>query len=101
MSDTPHERPANTPRTDNALFDDEDAVPARFARQLERELNAAKAENTAMKKLILQIYYDTETYADGAPDATLHDKLCNEISSKLEPFVTPVTQTTNTTHTLL
>ena len=70
-----------------------------FARQLERELNAAKAENAAMKKLIRQIYYDTETCADGATDATAHDKLCNEISSQLEPFVTPVTQTTNTTHT--
>lgn len=75
-----------------------------FARQLERELNAAKAalsgrtvscsncnalaaENAAMKKLIRQIYYDTETYADGATDATAHDKLCNEISSQLEPYL--------------
>ena len=58
-----------------------------FARQLERELNAAKAENAAMKKLIRQIYYDTETYADGATDATAHDKLCNEISSKLQPYL--------------
>lgn len=58
-----------------------------FARQLERELNAAKAENAEMKKLIRQIYYDTETYADGATDATAHDKLCNEISSQLEPYL--------------
>jgi len=75
-----------------------------LARQLERELNAAKAalsgrtvscsncnslaaENAAMKNLIRQIYYDTETCADGAPDATAHDKLCNEISSQLQPYL--------------
>jgi hypothetical protein len=40
-----------------------------------------------MRKVIRQIYYDTETYADGAPDASAHDKLCNEISSKLEPYL--------------
>ena len=72
--------------------------------ELERELNAAEAalsgrtvscsncnalakENAAMKNLIRQIYYDTETYADGAPDATAHDKLCNEISSQLQPYI--------------
>ena len=62
-------------------------VPLDFARQLERELNAAKAELADLKKVIRKIYYDTETYADGAPDATDHDKLCNEISSQLEPFI--------------
>ena len=62
-------------------------VWVRFSKSLERELNAATAENAAMKKIILQIYYDTETYADGAPDATAHDKLCNEISSQLEPYI--------------
>ena len=73
-------------------------------KELERELNDSKAaisgrtvscsncnelaaENAGMKKLIRQIYYDTETYADGAPDATAHDKLCNEISSILEPYL--------------
>jgi hypothetical protein len=40
-----------------------------------------------MRKVIRQIYYDTETYADGAPDASAHDKLCSEISSKLEPYL--------------
>lgn len=58
-----------------------------FARQLERELNAAKAENAAMREVIKSIYDDTEGYADGAPDASLHDKLCNEISSKLQPYL--------------
>jgi ElaB/YqjD/DUF883 family membrane-anchored ribosome-binding protein len=68
----------------------EDTAPAilvRLCKKLERELNAAKAQNADMKKLIRQIYYDTETYADGAPDASAHDKLCNEISSKLEPYL--------------
>lgn len=47
----------------------------------------AKDEITAMKKLIREIYNDTEGYADGAPDASGHDKLCNEISSKLQPYL--------------
>jgi len=69
-----------------------------------RELNAAKAalsgrtvscsacnamaeELAAMKKVIRKIYYETETYADGAPDATDHDKLCNEITYELKTFI--------------
>lgn len=55
--------------------------------KLERELTKANAELAAMKKVIRKIYYETETYADGAPDATDHDKLCNDISSQLEPFI--------------
>lgn len=88
---------SDTPRTDAkapvTIYDSggqeytADLVPAQLCRQIERELNAAKAENEAMKSLIRQIYYDTETYADGAPDATAHDKLCNEISSQLEPYI--------------
>lgn len=84
---------SDTPRTDAAAFvagnfnGNHDVVTVEFAEQLERELNAAKAENEAMKSLIRQIYYNTETYADGAPDATAHDKLCNEISSQLEPYI--------------
>jgi hypothetical protein len=85
-----------------------------LARDLERELNATKNQLACickegfdnqdtigqepaddyvlrklaeMRKVIRQIYYDTETYADGAPDASAHDKLCNEISSKLEPYL--------------
>jgi hypothetical protein len=58
-----------------------------LARQLERELNAATAENAAMREAIKAIYDDAEGYADGAPDATAHDKLCNEISSKLQPYL--------------
>jgi len=40
-----------------------------------------------MRKVIREVYYDTETYADGAPDATAHDRVCNEVASKLEPFL--------------
>lgn len=84
----------STPRTDIHQeqmeaedLDVECSETYHLARDLERELNAAKAENEAMKNLIRQIYYDTEGYADGAPDATAHDKLCNEISSQLEPYI--------------
>jgi hypothetical protein len=36
----------------------------------------------------MQIIYDaTEGCADGAPDASAHDKLCNEISSAIKPFL--------------
>ena len=83
---------------------DGEVVMVEFARQLERELNAAKAalsgrtvscsncnamaeENAAMREAIKTIYYDTEGDADGAPDASSHDKLCNEISTKLQPFL--------------
>lgn len=81
---------SDTPRTDE-FYDKRFSYPASweekhkdacdFARQLERELNAAKT-------IITQIYNDTEGYADGAPDASSHDKLCNEISSICKPFVT-------------
>lgn len=42
----------------------------------------------AMRKVITSIYNSIEGYADGAPDASAHDKLCNEIASKLKPFIT-------------
>jgi len=86
---------SDTPRTDKALKRVSGLCRSanyangitNFARQLERELNAAKAELAAIKKVIRKVYYETETYADGAPDATDHDKLCNDISSQLEPFI--------------
>jgi hypothetical protein len=85
---------SDTPRTDGMTFVAQigmmppyDTVSAEFARQLERELNAAKAELAELKKVIRKVYYETETCADGAPDATDHDKLCNEVSSQLEPFI--------------
>jgi len=71
---------SHTPRTD-AVVKGEWLQYEKLARQLERELNAAKS-------VLTQIYNDTEGYADGAPDASSHDKLCNEISSICKPFVT-------------
>lgn len=85
---------SDTPRTDDFIgpivgiyMTEGEIAMCDFARQLERELNAAKAELAELKKVIRKIYYETETYADGALDATDHDKLCNEISSQLEPFI--------------
>jgi hypothetical protein len=106
---------SDTPRTEIYVLNPQpECVHADFARQLERELNATKNQLSRicqdgfdnqdtigqepaddyvlrklaeMRKVIRQIYYDTETYADGAPDASAHDKLCNEISSKLEPYL--------------
>jgi len=57
------------------------------AKEMERELTKAKAELAKLKKVIRKVYYETETYADGAPDATDHDKLCNEIAYELKPFI--------------
>jgi hypothetical protein len=33
------------------------------------------------RDIVQRIYNDTEGYADGAPDASAHDKLCNHVSS--------------------
>ena len=86
---------SDTPRTDATQHEGllrgnpipTSVTTADFARQLERELTATKAELAELKKVIRKIYYETETYADGAPDATDHDKLCNDISSQIEPFI--------------
>lgn len=98
---------SDTPRTDEVLEQYDSAratMLTLLSSTLERELNDAKAalsgrtvscsacnamaeELAELKKVIRKIYYETETYADGAPDATDHDKLCNDISSQLEPFI--------------
>ncbi|CAB4164985.1 hypothetical protein UFOVP817_22 [uncultured Caudovirales phage] len=57
--------------------------------QLERERDEARDELEAMREAIKDTYYLTEGCADGAPDATAHDKLCNEIAAKLQPFIKP------------
>ena len=44
------------------------------------------AKATAALKAIFAV---TDPYADGAPDASAHDKLCNEIAAKLKPFIKP------------
>ena len=81
---------SDTPRTDEVLegYDAARSIMLeKLAKELERELNAAKAELAELKKVIRKIYYETETCADGAPDATDHDKLCNEVSSQLESYI--------------
>ena len=97
-----------TPRTD-AFIGDQDGTymteweiaMCDFARQLEYDITELNdrlidRQNTLMsqslkiislQRVIETIYDRTEGYADGAPDATAHDKLCNEISSKLKPFL--------------
>ena len=86
MSDTPRSDDFIGPITGIYMTEGEIAM-CDFARQLERELNAAKAELAELKKVMREIYYETETCADGAPDATDHDKLCNEIAYELKPFI--------------
>ena len=86
---------SDTPRTDaNADIEEHgpfaparEMVHAEFARKLERELDEARAELKSIRAAIQTIYYDTEGYADGAPDASRHDKLCNEIAATLKPFI--------------
>jgi len=64
-------------------------ILVQLCKKLERERDEARAEIETMREVINQTYDMTEGYADGAPDATAHDKLCNEISSKLKPFIKP------------
>jgi len=72
--------------------------------ELERELNAAKAalsgrtvscsncnalaaENAKMRATMQIIYDAADSCADGAPDASDHDKLCLELTHTLRPFI--------------
>ena len=86
---------SDTPQTDEAAFvagppnDRHDVVTVQFAEQLERELNAAKAENAAMREAINGVY------------KILQSIQCNDIFedtmrnyavialSKLQPFLKP------------
>jgi len=79
-----------TPETD-AFVRDYDFQPTptdclRLASRFEHERDEAREENEAMREAIKDIYYLTEGCADGAPDASAHDKLCNEIADKLKLF---------------
>lgn len=47
------------------------------------------AEIQAMRVAIKEIYAEADAYADGASDASTHDKFCNEIAAKLKPFIKP------------
>lgn len=57
--------------------------------ECKRPLCVANRKMKAMREAIKNIYYLTEGYADGAPDASAHDKLCNEIADKLKPLIKP------------
>lgn len=103
---------SDTPRTDaNADIEEHgpfaparEMVHADLARQLERELNAAKAalsgrtvscsncnalaaENAKMRATMQIIYDAADGCADGAPDGSDHDKLCLELTHTLRPFI--------------
>lgn len=59
---------------------EEDALMARFiARSRNISPKMAKMLLVAVEGLG-RLYDDTEGYADGAPDASGHDRLCNEVS---------------------
>lgn len=84
MSTTPRTDEAEYhPLTDNHAF----VVDADFARQLERELTTANRTIQLQHIALTQIHNLTYDWADGAPDATAHDKLANEISSITHTFI--------------
>lgn len=58
-------------------------LPGEDYEQHARRVSAIAWENGAFcaAPALRQIYDRTEGYADGAPDASPHDRLCNEISS--------------------
>ena len=89
MSDTP------TPETDEATLTEQFlvrdlplSVVAAASQRFERELNAALAENTAMREAIREVFH---SFADEPPsDASwLLDDRQNHALAKLRPFITP------------
>ena len=48
-----------------------------------QDRDAHKADAERRMNLIHEIWNITESYSDGSPDATDHDKLCNEISGMI------------------
>lgn len=53
------------------------------------QCNEAAKQIEAMRVAINTIHAEADAYADGAPDASAHDKFCNEIVAKLKPFIKP------------
>lgn len=49
--------------------------------------NELAAENAEMRDSMKIIYDAAECCADGAPDASDHDKLCNELTHILKSFI--------------
>jgi hypothetical protein len=65
------------------MLDTAAQVARRSTLKADLATSAAKLREAEAK---LGLIYDmTEGYADGAPDAVAHDKLCNEISSIAKP----------------
>lgn len=54
---------------------------------LTKERDEARKDAEAFRVQLREIYYIAETYADGAPDASEHDKRCNELAGMTEPYV--------------
>jgi Mg2+ and Co2+ transporter CorA len=69
---------------------DVDELNARLTKQQSDMLDTIvelRRENVRMQYTMQIIYDATEGCADGAPDASAHDKLCNEIADTLKPFI--------------
>jgi hypothetical protein len=76
---------SDTPRTDEHMLGGSYSFDGEFARQLERELNAALAKNTAMREAIREAHdalanVSTTFGRTPAQDVAL---------AKLQPFITP------------
>ncbi len=55
----------------------------------QRPLCVANRQIAEMREVIKEIYAEADACADGAPDASSHDKLCLEIATKLQPYLKP------------
>jgi hypothetical protein len=79
---------SDTPRTDEHMLGGSYSFDVEFARELERELNAALAENTAMREAIREVFH---SFADDPPsDASwLLDDRQNHALARLYPFTKP------------
>lgn len=83
-----------TRRAETVIYDASDMKQPYRARAIQC-VNACagmadpSAEIQAMRVAIKEIYAEADAYADGASDASTHDKFCNEIAAKLKPFIKP------------
>lgn len=58
-----------------------------YCRGMRAALAEVMAQRLVASSKLARIYDMTEGYADGAPDATAHDKLCNEVSAIAHPIL--------------
>lgn len=52
------------------------------------ERDALREQMNRLLPVLRRIYEECDNYADGAEDASRHDRLCCEISDSLRPFLT-------------